>query len=121
MDRPSELEATCGEYLFIKGMQYYDLFVIKLVADTICRMHGFETGKQNTPGCKFIFYIYIGLCTKYNLGSYWPITESWKVKQWSPNSHHENLMWTHHDKQWFQARKQKLEEAGEKKANQGFS
>lgn len=60
MDGPSELGTKRGEYLFIEGLQYYDLVVSSEVGDIICGVHGTETGRHNTIGCTslpfFLFF-----------------------------------------------------------------
>ena len=54
MDGPCELGPTRGEYLYIEGLRYYDLCVSTEVVDTICRVHGFNTGQHGKIGHMFI-------------------------------------------------------------------
>ena len=60
MEGPCELGHTRGEYLFVEGLRYYDLVVIPSVADTICGIHGLETGRNKSPGCKCnLLYLWV--------------------------------------------------------------
>jgi hypothetical protein len=61
MDGPSELGASRGQYFVVEGFTYYDLLVVKDVADTICGMHGFKTGRNDTPGCTSFYLLFLGI------------------------------------------------------------
>lgn len=50
LNGPSELGPTRGEYLFMDGVRHYNLVVQQDVADTICGVHGFKTGRHEAVG-----------------------------------------------------------------------